>query len=253
MSEQDEKATPDVEDAIIEDAPKILGHYHPRYSVGGPELNTYYTESTMDVSTVDEIAVEDDGALEGDDAPDDAPWVEGHVVPLASVDPWSEGYIIDEYVAANENVVSNVNIENLHDIQKSVANTQELEDEQLIEKVVSAWESVCEENESQRNLVTASQFDQWVNFRDIRTQWVKDIVERFSEANSVSLSDDDREVLQGIARQIVTAVHKTPEQILEDNSKNEAPQEAAEAQGTLTRKETNKISWISRLKKLFKR
>lgn len=36
-------------DMILDDnfAAKILGHYHTRYAVGGPELNTYYTGSTF--------------------------------------------------------------------------------------------------------------------------------------------------------------------------------------------------------------
>lgn len=36
-------------DMILDDnfAAKVLGHYHSRYAVGGPELNTYYTGSTF--------------------------------------------------------------------------------------------------------------------------------------------------------------------------------------------------------------
>lgn len=143
----------------------------------------------------------------------------------------------------------------MHEVQANLMNAQDLDDDALLEAVVSGWEVVCKENSEQRDLVTQAQFEQWINFRNETSLKLHEIID-FSDG---PVSEDDRSYLESVANMIVSATHKTETQIKADAEK-EAERRIREAEAGCQLTEVperedgaavRKQGLLGRLKKLF--
>lgn len=134
----------------------------------------------------------------------------------------------------------------MHQVQKNVENAAALEDSDLIEAVVQAWEVVCEENESHKHLVSEGDFQQWVNFRDETALKLHEYVD-FYEG---TLSEDGRAFFQRTASMIAQARHKSEKDILDEASRKTAVEtERGSAPET---KQTVKENWLRKISRWFK-
>lgn len=143
----------------------------------------------------------------------------------------------------------------MHEVQETMKKAKDLDDDSLVEVVISGWEIVCKENAEQRHLVTRSQFEQWVAFRDETGLRIHEILD-FSDG---PLSVDDRAYLENIAKMISSARHKTETELIAEMKANEERERLAleaEAQDAVNAvlaqtPEKKKAGWLNRLKDLF--
>jgi hypothetical protein len=145
----------------------------------------------------------------------------------------------------------------MHEVQTNLKNAKDLEDDALLEAVVYGWEIVCKENADQAHLVSAAQFEQWVNFRNETSLKMHEVID-FSDG---PISEKDRQYLESIANMIASASHKTEAEIIAESERaakreQEIAQERTIQQDetlmdTLVRVSEKKQSLLGRLKKLF--
>ena len=142
----------------------------------------------------------------------------------------------------------------MHEVQTNLKKASDLEDDALLEAVVHGWEVVCKENAEQRHLVTAAQFDQWVNFRNETSLKMHEVID-FSDG---PLSETDRSYLESIANMIASATHKTEAVIIaEAEAAAKHEQESRDRRNSDTLVDTQKTApekkagLLGRLKKLF--
>lgn len=149
----------------------------------------------------------------------------------------------------------------MHEVQTNLQNATDLDDDALLEAVVSGWEVVCKENAEQQDLVTESQFEQWITFRNETSLKMHEIID-FSDG---PISEADRRYLESVAHMIVSATHKTEQQI-KDEAEKEAERQRTladekerrdndvtllETAETAVSTEVRKQGLLGRLKKLF--
>lgn len=149
----------------------------------------------------------------------------------------------------------------MHEVQTNLQNAADLDDDALLEAVVHGWEVVCQENASQRHLVSEAQFEQWVSFRNQTSLKMHEIID-FSDG---PISESDRSYLESIANMIASATHKTEGEIIveaenaarrerEDLAEKERQENETETYSEVTAEvtaEVKKQGILSRLKALF--
>lgn len=104
----------------------------------------------------------------------------------------------------------------MHAIQEELTNVQSLSDNELVEIVLNSWKTVCDENESQRHLVTGSQWSQWVSYKESTTNSLQNAIK---EHEDDQLTDTGRNVFLDLARSIIRAGHKTEPELVEEARK----------------------------------
>lgn len=139
----------------------------------------------------------------------------------------------------------------MHEVQTVLSNAKDLDDAQLLEAVVSGWETVCKENAEQEHLVSKAQFQQWTSFRQETSLKMHEIID-FSDDR---VSDENRKYLESIASMIAGATHKSADQIKAENEaaalRKLSHEDAAENENWVQTKQERKSGLLSRLKKLF--
>lgn len=144
----------------------------------------------------------------------------------------------------------------MHSIQETLVNVDTLSDEELVETVLISWKVVCDENESQKHLVTASQWGQWEGYRDSTLGRMKTAVEGYEDGR---LAESGRGTFIAVAKDIVRAGHKTEAELIVQ------AREAIDAANTLAIAPTvahqeiaasplvaYKRKWTASLKKMFR-
>lgn len=139
----------------------------------------------------------------------------------------------------------------MHEVQTALSNAKDLDDAQLLEAVVSGWETVCKENAEQEHLVSKVQFQQWTTFRQETSLKMHEIID-FSDD---LVPDENRKYLESIAGMIAGATHKSAEQIKAEKEAETLRQlrneDKMEDENWVPTKQETKSNLLSRLKKLF--
>lgn len=143
----------------------------------------------------------------------------------------------------------------MHAIQEELVTLGTLNDDEMVEMVIAAWQTVCEENESQRHLVTDTQWNQWVQYKTATTGRLDKAVDSYKEG---TLSEEARGVFDSIAREIIRAGHKTAPELVEEarkasESASHAVLETPNAPVKELAATTRKSRWKTALKKILGR
>lgn len=107
-------------------------------------------------------------------------------------------------------------IMSVHQIQQTI---QGLTPEQisnaefLLDFTMKAWEEVCDENESQKHLVTDAQWDQWVTYKSKVLNDLTTITQAAYDGDSISLSNNHTQCLLELLRKISSAAYKPKEDL----------------------------------------
>lgn len=100
----------------------------------------------------------------------------------------------------------------MHKIQSALKDTDSLNDDELIEKVLSSWSFVCAENKAQQSLVTQKQYQSWESFRvqsdNSLRKALDDYEGRLTPAGKAAFTD--------IAHSIRSANHETESKLLKE-------------------------------------
>jgi len=138
----------------------------------------------------------------------------------------------------------------MHAIQEELTGLGTLSDDEMVEMVITAWKTVCDENESQRHLVTNPQWDQWTRYKTSTTERLDKAVDSYKEG---TLSEEARTVFDSIARDIIRAGHKTEPELLEETRQAAEPNVQAAAPVRAIAPVERKSRWKSVLKKILGR
>lgn len=132
----------------------------------------------------------------------------------------------------------------MHVIQEDLKNistdNSSMEDDALIDLLTNAWAVVSLENESQRHLVTESQFQSWRNFKQAQETTMEKNINEYTGV----LTNNQRAFYQNLANTIVGATYKSPEELIASNNQAKALSPTVPA---LEIKEKKK-NWISRIR-----
>lgn len=95
-----------------------------------------------------------------------------------------------------------------------MTNPDTYKDDLLIDNVLGAWGFICRENHAHKDLVTQEQFESWLAFKNNAEQKMKHALNSYSR----KLTDEGRAIFEQMANTIVSATHKTEQDLRRENS-----------------------------------
>lgn len=128
-----------------------------------------------------------------------------------------------------------------HEIQEHIKATSlnERSDESLLTLTINCWGEVCQENDSQRDLVPDYEWTYWKRFKDENNVRLRDIVEKFYDLDAPVLETQDRDFIKLLVKRIGSAEYKSSEKLCQEINQRQKStvMKTSEVQETKTHQE----------------